>query len=303
MTSITDIDSNTSIDVEMIDERKSRKKQKRWRVVFKISCVIFVIAATILAFIWWSYYSGQKVYDDLQPYTDLKHASLSDMKVDWDGLREKNADIVAWIYVPGTSISYPVVWREGDNNYYLTHNFNGQSSLFGAEYGCIFLSGENRRDFSDNCNFIYGHNMYNGTVFSVFSDRQGDSDWFNSHRNVYILTPDGNYRCQTFAQNKVAGSSNNIAYSSFGTYNELWTYIEERRAANLVTPDPAGRDTDKIERLFCLSTCSSPDSNMRVITFSSQEEFASFVSDGSISSSVSEEDLGKVDEDTTARTN
>ena len=44
-------------------------------------------------------------------------ANLADLVVDWDALREINPDIVAWVYMPGTVINYPVAHKDGDSEY------------------------------------------------------------------------------------------------------------------------------------------------------------------------------------------
>ena len=56
------------------------------------------------------------------------------MKVDWEGLRAANPDVVAWLYVPMTGISYPVV-QGGINDEYLHKSFTGEYRYAGA----IFL--------------------------------------------------------------------------------------------------------------------------------------------------------------------
>ncbi|MFR7405086.1 MAG: class B sortase, partial [Coriobacteriaceae bacterium] len=114
--------------------------------------------------------------------------NLADLVVDWDALRAINPDIVAWVYMPGTIINYPVAHKDGDSEYYLHHNFSLGEGSFGAEFGSIMLSGENAGDFSDEVNILYGHHMRNGSMFALFAEFR-DSAIFNEHRTIYLLTP------------------------------------------------------------------------------------------------------------------
>ena len=257
-------------------EQAGKKKKKKSNIVFRVSLTVFLICLFILAYILWTYFAGQKVYDDLKKYTDIDGKPLGEVTIDWDSLRAINPDIVGWMYMPDSVISYPVVWRENDDNYYLHHNFNDYSTQFGAEYGCIFLSGSNKSDWSDNSNFVFGHNMYNGTVFSVFSDEQGNSEWFNDHRYIYIFTPQGNYKLLTYTQNKVPSNASDIVYTSFPTGQQLQDYAQQRINASIVSPDPAPKDVSSMYKLFSFSTCSSPDDWYRIITFSDVLEYYDF---------------------------
>ena len=78
-------------------------------------------------------------------------------EVDFAALREINPDIVAWIYIEGTKINYPIV-QGGDNSYYLKHLFSGEWN--GS--GCIFLDFRNDASFADRHSIIYGHHIKNG---------------------------------------------------------------------------------------------------------------------------------------------
>lgn len=251
-------------------------KRKKANIIFRISLFVFIVCLGVLAYLFWTYYAGQKVYDDLKQYANIEGKALGEVTIDWDSLLAKNQDVVGWVYIPDTVVSYPIVWKENDDNYYLYHNFNGTTTQFGAEYGCVFLSGSNKNDWSDNTNFIFGHNMWSDMVFSVFSNEQGNSEWFNNHRYVYIFTPNGNYKLLTYAQNKVPSTATDIVYTSFPTGQQLQDYAQQRINASIVTPDPAPEDVSTMFKLFSFSTCSTPDTNNRIITFSDVMEYYDF---------------------------
>ncbi len=75
----------------------------------------------------------------------------------------KNKDIVGWISVPNTALSYPVM-QSDDNDYYLHRDFN-QKYLFD---GIPFMDFRNviTPEFYDNT-LVYGHNMgLKGNMFT-----------------------------------------------------------------------------------------------------------------------------------------
>lgn len=80
-------------------------------------------------------------------------------------------------------LSLPVVQRENDNSFYLTHNFE-QSE---ADEGALFLDGMNRLSPEDDCLIIYGHNMHNGTMFGEI-DRYTEADFLKAHPIVSFDT-------------------------------------------------------------------------------------------------------------------
>ena len=161
------------------EEKKKKKKKKKggclWRLVFWVALLVFIASVGVLGYLAWTYWAGQNEYDEIasRAFPNEDTTTLADMVVDWDALREINPDVVAWVYVPGTVINYPVAHKEGDSEYYLHHNFSLGEGKFGAEYGSIMLSGENKGDFSDEVNILYGHHMRNGSMFA---------HWWNSAR-------------------------------------------------------------------------------------------------------------------------
>ena len=65
-----------------------------------------------------------------------------------------NADAYAWLEIPGTGISQPILQSSIDDEYYLTHNAAKEE----AEDGAIYTETANDIDFSDGNTVIYGHN-------------------------------------------------------------------------------------------------------------------------------------------------
>ena len=49
------------------------------------------------------------------------------LKIDFEGLQAVNPDVIAWIDIPGLSVSYPVV-QGNDNAYYLHHLITGETA-------------------------------------------------------------------------------------------------------------------------------------------------------------------------------
>ena len=74
-----------------------------------------------------------------------------------------NKDIVAWIKVPGTKVSYPIVQGK-DNSTYLHRTFHKKYN----PSGCIFLDYKCKKDFMSDNNVIYGHHMRDGSMFATF---------------------------------------------------------------------------------------------------------------------------------------
>lgn len=279
------------------------------RIVTVVALLVFFGALAVLGYIGYTYWTQQNAYDRLAEENfsvgDPDTITLADFKVNWDALRAINPDVVGWIYVPGTPVSYPIAHRPGNDWYYLTNNFSGEydpSTQFGAEYGSIFLSGINASNMRDQVNLIYGHNMLNGEMFSVFSDFT-DSSVFNEYRYAYVLTPEGNYLLESFAVNQARGWASDIPFANFETDAEFDEYLQTRLNESLVEPSPPAPPYYKISQVFALSTCETNNDAYRVVTFYYVKEFlpegSKYVQANSL---IKKEDVEGVQESLAART-
>ena len=95
----------------------------------------------------------QPVYVD--PYADALAA------MDFAALREVNSDVLGWILIPGTVISYPLLQGD-DNSYYLNHTWKKWTNVVGS----IFLECQNSPDLTVFNTLVYGHRMNNGSMFA-----------------------------------------------------------------------------------------------------------------------------------------
>lgn len=81
--------------------------------------------------------------------------------IEIDKLIEENNDVIGFIEVPNTSISYPIL-QSTDNSYYLDKDITKNYNINGS----IFMDFKNSTDFSDDNTVIFGHNMHNGNMFN-----------------------------------------------------------------------------------------------------------------------------------------
>lgn len=246
-------------------------------MVLAVALVVFLVSAGALVYLGLTYWQGQQAYDRLEEKVEVSESTeLADFKVDWEALSAINPDVVGWVYLPGTVINYPIVHRAGDDTHYLTHTFNGDTAGgFGAEYGAIMLSGVNQADFSDDVNFIYGHHMSNGMMFAFLQEFE-DPATFNANRDLYLLTPEGNYLLRAFSIIRTSGSDTTVIYPNFGSDVGLDEYVQEKMDQSLVTCDPAPSSAGDIDHVFALITCDSSDNSYRYIPYYEVVDYYSF---------------------------
>lgn len=94
----------------------------------------------------------------------------------------------AWLTIPDTQIDYPVM-QGRDNLEYINKDCFGKYSLSGS----IFADFQNKSDFTDKYNLLYGHHMDKGLMFGSL-DNWNDENFFKEHVNGFLLTKDKVYK-------------------------------------------------------------------------------------------------------------
>ena len=105
--------------------------------------------------------------------------------IDLKALRQINPEVIGWINIPRTGLSYPLMQTD-NNDYYLTHTWKNKRNKVGA----IFMEYQNKADFSDFHTLIYGHNMSDGSMFGMLKQYKTVTNW-KYNPLVYIVTDRG----------------------------------------------------------------------------------------------------------------
>lgn len=114
-------------------------------------------------------------------------------QINLEALREINHQIIGWIAIPDSEVSYPLVQGE-DNDYYLNRTWKREKSSVGA----IFLECQVNENFHDFNTIIYGHNMRNGSMFGSLKYYSEES-YQKEHPYVYLVDDNGVHRYRIYA--------------------------------------------------------------------------------------------------------
>lgn len=236
-------------------------------------CVVFLGIAGYFGFHFFSqlqhYREGEEAYDTLTQHIHIEEPihtaeqtpipeeepAVNWPAVDFEALRAINPDIVAWIYIEGTDINYPVV-QGSDNSHYLNRLFDGTVNSAGS----IFMDYRNEKDFSDRNTVFYGHHMSNGTMFDQVAEYK-DQAFYDSHPTCLILTPERNYRVEFFA-GYVTDMNSQAWKLKFGSDEEFSQWLEEALSQSTFSSDitPTAQD-----RVVTLSTCTYEYNDARYV--------------------------------------
>lgn len=123
--------------------------------------------------------SGNEKSEGGEPASDRERALSG-----YENLQKINPQILGWIAIPGTQISFPLLQGE-DNDFYLHHDIYGQESRYGAifaDYKADLYGGESNI-------IIYGHHMKNGCMFGGL-DEYDSRSYYEEHPSFFLLLPE-----------------------------------------------------------------------------------------------------------------
>ena len=160
-------------------------------------------------------------------------------------------DAIGWLYIPNTSISYPVM-QSDDNDYYLSHAYDGSY----LKAGSVFLDNRCENRFMNPINIVYAHNMKNGSMFAGVLNF-ADAAYFDNHRYGWLSTTETVYRVDFFSCAKA--DWHDELYDGSLSAADWIPHIEH---LSVVCREVEYSEND---RFISLSTCSYEFENARTI--------------------------------------
>ena len=236
--------------------RAKHYNKKKTNIISIILLFIFIIllfySGTKIVIWYMNNQNNKKISDEIAEFVtvdETKEDNEEKYVVDFEKLKEKNSDIVAWLKVNGTNIETTVV-KTTNNDYYLTHNFNKEYN----SAGWIFADYKNKVDGTDKNLVIYGHNMRDDSMFGSLKWVINE-DWYNNEDNKYItlITENETQVYEVFSVYRIEKEDYYIQ-TNFDTEKEFNTFAQTIKKRS---KKDFNVDVNKEDNILTLSTCAN----------------------------------------------
>lgn len=232
-----------------------KKKNKKYKIVI-FNLIVYIILLLILV------YSGIKIFKWYKDRTNnneieeqikdtiiFEDENKEEYLVDFNKLKEKNNETIAWIKVKNTNIEYPVV-KTDNNNFYLNHSLDKSKN----SAGWIFADYRNSFDNTDKNVIIYGHNRRDGSMFGSLKNIL-DSNWYDNEENTNITLYTENEKSiyKVFSIYKIESEDYYIK-TEFSNDNEYEQFLNTIKKRSIKEFNIA---LSKSDNILTLSTCAN----------------------------------------------
>jgi sortase B len=243
----------------MKQERKVNNRKKR---IKRMVCLFFLLALVVTGYFVYHYYQNDKKQEnrfnkleEIEEERDKKPVpSILPTEI-------TNPDWIGWLKIKGTSISYPVMQREGDSEYYLHRDFDGKYSF----YGTPFLDSRCTLD-SDNC-IVYGHNINGGRMFGALHAYSSER-YYKEYPEISFRAGDEKRQYQIVSVMQTTTSSPVYSFTDVGNWDEYGEYVNKILSGSLYQTEMGKQIREELEKdtpeeffrkyeFLTLSTCRS----------------------------------------------
>lgn len=171
---------------------------KKRTVIFIIALILVAGGVGYAVFHFVGQARRNAIYNEIRPAESrvIDTGDHYQCPIDFEGLWAINPDVYAWIEIPGTGISYPILQGGPTDSYYLDHTIEHQEGFPGSIYT---HASRNSKTFEEFNTVIYGHELDDNTMFTQLHN-YWDKDFFDTHREIKIYLPDKELTYTVFGQ-------------------------------------------------------------------------------------------------------
>lgn len=236
--------------------------------VFLVAFVVLICTTIYLIGYFAEGFKQSGIVDDAASAWDNDNSTQkneSGIFIGFEELMKANSDIKAWIKIDGTNINNPV-YQTTDNDFYIDHNMNKESS----RYGALFIDKNNvisENKVSQNT-IIYGHHMRDGTMFGDLKNYT-DLEFYkqNSIIDYTTLYKEGKYKIfGVFITNTLPehddGEVFNYLRTDFSSEQDFLSFVSEIKMRSIID---TGVDVIGSDEILTLSTCTYEFDDARLV--------------------------------------
>ncbi|WP_303136995.1 class B sortase [uncultured Eubacterium sp.] len=154
---------------------KNKKSVLKVIILIIVAAVLVLIAGMAVKLLKEDY-AEEKTFKDIQTVVEKADDDILSK------LKKRNSDVIGYLEIPDTTISYPVIQTKDNPDFYLTHDFDKNYSFYGTPYLSAYCDLEK----SDNL-IIYGHNINGGRMFGALTQYKSEK-FYKKHKYVYFTT-------------------------------------------------------------------------------------------------------------------
>lgn len=155
-------------------------------IILILFIIIFSVSILCTIFYFYSVYKEKQTYNNILNDIEINVQDITETKTERmlqvEKLQKENTDIVGWLEIDGTDISYPVLQCE-DNEYYLTRNYKKEKSSIGS----LFLDKDYDFSIPSSNLLIYGHRNSKGLMFENLI-KYKDEEFYKQHQTMKFTT-------------------------------------------------------------------------------------------------------------------
>ena len=186
--------------------------------------------------------------------------------INWKSTQKVSSDIVAWINIKNTPISYPVFYKKNDNPkdpYYLYRNYKKEYDM----YGSIYVNPASKQVLKSKNIILMGHNMDDGSMFhslTNYGGMKGNLDFYIKSPTISLKHNDKKdiYKIISVMKIDSTDKSFNSLVGEFYSSAEFMNYVYQVKARSLINTNIKVNENDS---LLTLSTCSYEYENFRTV--------------------------------------